>query len=129
MNHLGVKIRFTTMVNRSKCWYNFYYKYIFFQSKLKYSFSKNTTQIELFFTNLISILFEYCFCSFGLTQKNQKIKPLKKDFLKLRNISVIYPNSQTQFACALQDARLLCSNKGAFPCIYPCFSTILFKVL
>jgi len=64
---------------------------------------------------------------FWLDPKEPKSQAYKNNFLKLWNILVIYPNSQTQFTCPFQDARLLGSNKGAFPFIYPCFSKIIFK--
>ncbi len=52
---------------------------------------------------------------FWLDPKEPKSQACKNNFSKQRNILVIYPNSQTQFTCPLQDARLLSSNKGAFP--------------
>ncbi|MFM6935040.1 MAG: hypothetical protein ACKOXP_06320, partial [Flavobacteriales bacterium] len=59
--------------------------------------------------------------------KEPKGQAYKNNLLKLWNISVIYPNSQTQLAVALQVDRLLCSNMGAFHCIYPCFRKMIFK--
>ena len=64
---------------------------------------------------------------FWLDPKEPKSQAYQNDLLKRRNISVIYPNSQTQFAVAFQDARLLCSNMGALPFIYPGFSQNIFK--
>ena len=69
----------------------------------------------------------YFFLFFWLDPKEPKSQAYQNDLLKRRNISVIYPNSQTQFAVAFQVARLLCSNMGAFPFIYPGFSQNIFK--